>query len=174
MAVFGETKTGLGTRSAPGLFWGLATITVAIAAAIVVVAGGLSQRTPGSEQVGSNQAVRAQESSNQAVATVNPGSEPLLSQEELITIRLANQGLIPMAAVDWEMIELKRAVAQGWVPEQALQKATVEAEALFTDEELATIDLASKGLIPSQAVDWDEVALKQLVKRGLIPRAAAP
>ena len=88
-------------------------------------------------------------------------------------MRLANTGLVPMAAVDWETVGLKQAVAAGWVPEQALL-AAASAEPVFTDQQLATIDLATKGLIPAQTVNWDDVALKQLIRRGLVPLAATP
>lgn len=162
MAVFGETKTGLAIRGGAGWFWGLLTTTVAVLAIVVVVVSGVADK---SETVGSV------ETNHVSVA---PAPESLLSSEEIVTVRLANAGLIPMAAVDWETIELKKAVARGWVPEQALQPASMTGETVFTQEELATIDLASRGLIPTQTVDWDDVALKQLVSRGLVPKAARP
>jgi hypothetical protein len=103
--------------------------------------------------------------------------EPLFTYEELVLIDLANRGLIPRQAVDWEMVELKRLVNQGLVPRQALEPGrTVAAmpEPLFTNEEIVLIDLANRGLIPRQAVDWEIVELKRLVNQGLIPREALP
>lgn len=162
MAVFGETTSSPRVLGLSGSFWGFVAIAVAIGAITVMVVSGFSETdTTGNIN-----------ESAQALAI--PAPDSFLSSEETLTMRLANTGLIPMAAVDWETIELKRAVARGWVPEQALQPATPNIEPVFTSEELATIDLATRGLIPSQTVNWDDVALKQLVNRGLIPKAATP
>ena len=107
------------------------------------------------------------------VAEVEPTA--VFSQDEQIMMELAAKGYIPIAAVDWEAMALKEAVAQGYVPEQALRPFYSEgAEPLFTSEELATIELAEKGLIPMESVDWEEVELKRLANKGLIPYQAAP
>lgn len=98
----------------------------------------------------------------------------VFTAEELIMMDLANRGYIPEQAVDWSTIELKKLVARGLVPEQALRSSIAPAGALFSSEELATIDLANKGLIPMQTVDWDVVELKRLANQGLIPRQAVP
>lgn len=108
------------------------------------------------------------------VTAVTPGAESTFTAEEEIMVKLAAQGYIPMQAVDWDTIELKRAVAQGLVPEQALRPYIAPYEPLFTQEELATIELAEKGLIPWQTVDWEDVELRRLIDKGLIPRQAAP
>jgi hypothetical protein len=105
------------------------------------------------------------------------GVEPLFTYEELVIIDLANRGLIPRQAVDWELVELKRLVNQGLVPRQALgpgRTVLAPSEPLFTTEEIVLIDLANRGLIPRQAVDWEMVELKRLVNQGLIPREALP
>lgn len=97
------------------------------------------------------------------------------TSEELIMMELAAKGYIPMQAVDWEAMALRQAVADGYVPEQALRPYFAEGnEPLFTAEELTTIELAEKGLIPMQTVDWEEVELKRLANKGLIPWPAAP
>lgn len=102
-------------------------------------------------------------------------STSVFTEEEQIMMELAAKGYIPMQAVDWEAMYLKEAVAQGYVPEQSLHPYFSEgSESLFTEEELATIELAEKGLIPMQSVDWEEVELKRLANQGLIPRQAAP
>ena len=70
---------------------------------------------------------------------------------------------------------LREAVSQGYVPEQALRSYySAGVEPLFTQEELATIELAEKGLIPMESVNWEEVELKRLANKGLIPYQAAP
>jgi hypothetical protein len=99
-------------------------------------------------------------------------ADPLFTADELATIHLANQGLIPRQTVDWDMVQLKQLVNQGLIPAQALQPAPQAVEPLFSAEELATIHLANQGLIPRQTVDWDMVQLKQLVNQGLIPAQA--
>ena len=113
------------------------------------------------------------ETATRTVADVEPTA--VFTEEEQIMMELAAKGYIPMAAVDWEAMALKEAVAQGYVPEQALRPYYFEgAEPLFTNEELATIELAEKGLIPMESVDWEAVELKRLANKGLIPRQAAP
>jgi hypothetical protein len=98
----------------------------------------------------------------------------VFTADELIMMDLANRGYIPKQAVDWRTIELKKLVAKGLVPEQALRSTKAPVGALFSTEELVTIDLAKKGLIPMQTVDWDVVELKRLANLGLIPRQAVP
>lgn len=164
MAVLGDTN-GRSRVQQSKLFWGLLGLALAATATAVVVAGGLSDQD---EPVG---AARGTES---AVAESGSGSQGLVTAEETVLIRLAEAGIIPMAAVDWDTIELKKAVEKGLVPAQALQPAAVSVDPIYTSEELATIDAALRGLIPSQAVDWDLAELKRLISQGLIPRAAAP
>ncbi len=112
------------------------------------------------------------ESAPSAVVATEPAS--IFTAEEEIMMKLAVQGYIPMEAVDWDAIHLKEAVAQGLVPEQALRPYLAPYEPIFSSEELATIELAEKGLIPMQTVDWDDVELRRLIAKGLIPRQAAP
>lgn len=46
--------------------------------------------------------------------------EPLFSESELLMIELAESGQIPMQAVDWGKVELKKLVNQGLIPRDAL------------------------------------------------------
>lgn len=98
-------------------------------------------------------------------ATEATGTEPLTLEQ------LANRGLIPAAAVP-EPSVLEQLVNRGLVPAQALEPAAQPVEPLFTEEEMATMTLANQGLIPHDSVDWEDVELRRLVNRGLIPRAA--
>lgn len=102
--------------------------------------------------------------------TATPVAAAVMHDPDLIMAKLANEGYIPRAAVDWETVELKRLVNKGLVPAAALEPARVEP--LFTENELLEIDLANRGLIPRQAVDWETVETKRLVNMGLIPRQA--
>ena len=106
--------------------------------------------------------------STTATETGAPTAVAEVPDEDLVMARLANQGYIPRAAVDWETVELKRLVNMGLVPAAALEPA--RPEPLFTELELLEIDLANRGLIPRQAVDWETVEMKRLVNMGLIPR----
>lgn len=165
MAVLGDTRDG-STIQGNGvpLKWALGFV-VAVVATTVVVGGWLAIRQDAPEAVSQN--------TPRALPESGSGSESILTADEVIMIRLATAGIIPMAAVDWDTIELKRAVARGFVPELALHKAEANADPLYSSEELATIDLANRGLIPNQSVDWELAELKDLANRGLIPRAAA-
>lgn len=175
MAIPGETnvtpRTVLATAFTESRrygWWILGLVTLAVIAIVT-----LSTRT--NEVTLSPRTSEAAAESVQVPAPVPASNgEPLLTVEELALVQLANTGHIPLQAVDWDTIELKRAVAKGLVPLQALQKARTESEPLFTAEELATIELAGRGLIPRQTVDWEAVELSRLANQGLIPRAAAP
>ena len=105
-----------------------------------------------------------------AAETATPAAAAVIYDQDLVMARLANQGYIPRAAVDWEAVELKRLVNMGLVPAAALESATPES--LFTQVELLEIDLANRGIIPTQAVDWETIEMKRLVNMGLIPRQA--
>jgi hypothetical protein len=93
-----------------------------------------------------------------------------VQDQDLFMAKLANEGYIPRQAVDWETVDLKRLVNMGLVPAAALEPAAVDH--LFTELELLEIDLANRGLIPQQAVDWETLEMKRLVNMGLIPRQA--
>ena len=47
-------------------------------------------------------------------------TEPLFSESELLTMELARSGQIPMQAVDWEEVEMKKLVNEGFIPREAL------------------------------------------------------
>lgn len=85
---------------------------------------------------------------------------------------LANQGYIPAAAVDWELLRTERLVNQGQIPAQTLESYGSPIEPLFSADERLMIELAQTGQIPMEAVDWGDVQLKKLVNQGLIPREA--
>ncbi len=138
-----KTPTRIGA-----VIWALAVIAMAAVAAVVVL-----MVTGGEETTGAA-----------------PG--PDYRSEQQILADLANQGYIPAAAVDWQLLKTERLVEQGLVPGEALEPASGPTDPLYTPDELLMIDLANTGQIPMEAVDWDEVALKKLVNQGLLPRAA--
>jgi hypothetical protein len=105
---------------------------------------------------------------------VVPASGSLITPDERILMQLANQGYIPNEAVDWEDLQTKALVNEGLIPAQALQPAIEPGESPYTAEERLMMDLANRGLIPDQAVDWETIELKRLINQGLIPRQAAP
>jgi hypothetical protein len=49
-------------------------------------------------------------------------SESLFSESELLTMELAQSGQIPMQAVDWKAVEMKKLVNEGFIPRQALEE----------------------------------------------------
>jgi DNA-binding transcriptional regulator YdaS (Cro superfamily) len=85
---------------------------------------------------------------------------------------LANQGYIPAAAVDWELLRTEQLVNEGLIPAQTLEPRSSAVEPLFSAEERLMIELARTGQIPREAVDWGEVQLKKMVNEGMIPREA--
>jgi len=56
----------------------------------------------------------------QTLELYRPPVEPLFTKSELLMIELAESGQIPMPAVDWEEVQLKRLVNQGLIPREAL------------------------------------------------------
>ena len=136
--------------------------------ATIVVAAALAAVGYGAISGGDGEAASPVESSPQA-----PSVGAMFTAPELTETQLANQGLIPHAAVDSKRVELERLVNRGLIPPGALVPATTSAASLFSPDERISIDLANRGLIPRQSVDWNAVELKRLANRGLIPVEAA-
>ncbi len=136
-------------RRIGAMVWGLAIIALAAVAAVVVlfVTGG------------------------EETTTAGEAATDYRSEQQIIA-DLANQGYLPAAAVDWQLLKTERMVEQGLVPAEALEPAVSPVAPLFSPDELLTIELANTGQIPTEAVDWSGVALKKLVNQGLIPREA--
>lgn len=97
---------------------------------------------------------------------------PDLRSDQQVLADLASRGYIPAEAVDYERLATENLVNQGLLPEAALRGYIAPSAPIFTPEDLALIHAAQTGVIPMEAVDWDDVALKRLVNQGLIPRAA--
>lgn len=98
---------------------------------------------------------------------------PAVVDSDLIAGRLANQGLIPMEAVDWERVEMQRLANQGLIPKQALIPKTEEPESLYTPEERAIMDAVRRGEIPKAVLDGEPFLTKRLINQGLLPKGAA-
>lgn len=97
---------------------------------------------------------------------------PDLRSDQQVLADLANRGYIPAEAVDFEFLATEKLVNQGLIPEAALSGYITPAAPIFTPEDLALMHAARTGMIPMEAVNWDDMALKRLVNQGLIPRAA--
>lgn len=93
----------------------------------------------------------------------------LLTPDEQALVRLANQGYIPAAAVNWELIDTKLLVNEGIVPAQTLEPYTPALASLWTPQERALMDAVARGLVPEQALDHEAITTKQLINQGLIP-----
>ncbi|MGA7271122.1 MAG: hypothetical protein WB239_08625 [Acidimicrobiia bacterium] len=132
--------------------------TLAILATAAIFAAGIWVSRPGSEQ--------AQVATSHTLDRAG-GSRFATEQQE--TIDLANTGVIPRQAVDWDAVELERLIAQGIVP-----GSRSPARSFTADEEAATMDLANRGVIPREAVNRDDVELRRLVNQGVVPRKALP
>jgi hypothetical protein len=135
------------SRTIGMLFWMLAVAAVAVVVVVAIVA------TTGDEPA--------------ATTEIDVRSD----QQKLAD--LAGLGYIPSEAVDWQLLRTEELVNRGLIPSLALHTAATPPTApLFSDADLFMIELAQTGRIPMQSVDWQEVELKRLVNRGLIPRAA--
>ena len=49
-------------------------------------------------------------------------AEPLFSESELLTMEFARSRQIPVQAVDWQAVEMKKLVNEGFIPRQALEE----------------------------------------------------
>ena len=131
--------------------WVLAVIAVAavVAAAILLTTGG-----------------------EEATFEAAPDTPTAFRTDQQKLADLANQGYIPAAAVDWELLRTERLVNEGMIPGETFEPYSPPVEPLYTAEELLTIKLARNGQIPMESLDWSEVQLKELVNQGMSPREA--
>jgi hypothetical protein len=97
----------------------------------------------------------------------------IYTAREHAVLQLVAQGLIPAETLDGEPFRTKRLVNGGLVPREALAPWSPPVEPLYSARERALMAAVAAGQIPRQALDGEPFRTKELINRGLIPRAAA-